>query len=54
MLLMFAAGLMNFGWMALLAAIMAIQKHGLMPRFDRYLAAGLIITGLALVGFGSA
>lgn len=54
MLLMFAAGLMNFGWMALLAALMAVQKHQLMPRFEKSLGAGLMITGLALIAFGSA
>ncbi len=54
MMLMFAAGLMNFGWMALLAALMAVQKHQLVPRFEKPLGVGLIITGLALIAFGSA
>ena len=54
MLLMFAAGLMNSGWMAILGALMAAQKHGLLPRFERSLGVVLIITGLAQIGVGVA
>jgi len=54
MLLMFAAGLMNFGWMATLGTLMAAQKHGLLPRFERQLGVVLIITGLAQIGVGVA
>ena len=54
MVLMFAAGVMNFVWMAMLGALMAAQKHGFLPRAEKKIGATFIVTGLALIAFGSA
>ncbi len=54
MILMFAAGVMNFFWMAALGALMAAQKHGALPRFERKIGPVFIVSGLALIAVGVA
>ena len=47
MLLMFAVGLMNVVWMAILGVVMAIEKLGTTARFSRI--AGVAFTAIGLI-----
>jgi predicted metal-binding membrane protein len=49
MLLMFAVGVMNVIWMAVLGAIMAIEKINTTTRFSRALGVAFILVGAALI-----
>jgi predicted metal-binding membrane protein len=49
MALMLATGVLHIGVMAILAAVMAAQKHHALPRFDKPLGVILIAGGLALL-----
>jgi predicted metal-binding membrane protein len=49
MLLMFAVGVMNVVWMALLGAVMAIEKVGTTTRFSRALGVVFIVLGAAFI-----
>jgi predicted metal-binding membrane protein len=54
MALMLATGVLHIGVMALLAAVMAAQKHQTLPRFDTPLGIVLIAGGLALLAWSGA
>ncbi len=54
MALMLATGVLHIGFMAVLAAVMAAQKHQALPRFDRPLGLILIAGGLALLAWSGA
>ena len=54
MALMLATGILHLGFMAILAAVMAAQKHWAMPRFDTPFGLMLIAGGLALVAWSGA
>jgi predicted metal-binding membrane protein len=49
MLLMFAAGVMNVVWMAVLGVVMTIEKLGSTPRFSRVLGILLAVSGASLI-----
>ena len=49
MLLMFAVGVMNVIWMALLGAVMAIEKVSMTTRFSRALGVVFIVVGAAFI-----
>lgn len=54
MALMLATGILHLGFMALLAAVMAAQKHQALPRFDTPLGLILMAGGLALLAWSGA
>ena len=54
MALMLATGVLHIGFMAILAAVMAAQKHQAVPRFDTPLGSILIAGGLALLAWSGA
>jgi predicted metal-binding membrane protein len=54
MALMLATGVLHIGFMAILAAVMAVQKHQALPRFDKPLGFILIAGGLALLAWSGA
>lgn len=54
MALMLATGVVHIGFMAMLAAVMAAQKHQALPRFDTPLGLVLIAGGLALLAWSGA
>jgi len=54
MALMLATGVLHLGFMAVLAAVMAAQKHRALPRFDTPLGLVLIAGGLALLAWSGA
>jgi predicted metal-binding membrane protein len=54
MALMLATGVAHLGFMALLAAIMAAQKHQALSRFDTPLGLILIAGGLAMLAWSGA
>ena len=49
MLLMFAVGLMNVVWMAILGVVMAIEKLGTTARFSRIAGVAFIAIGLIII-----
>jgi predicted metal-binding membrane protein len=49
MLLMFAAGVMNVAWMALLGIVMSIEKMSTTPRFSRGIGGAMIALGAGLL-----
>ena len=49
MLLMFAVGVMNVVWMAVLGAVMAIEKLGTTTRFSRALGVVFVAVGAAFI-----
>jgi predicted metal-binding membrane protein len=49
MLLMFAVGAMNVVWMAVLGALMAVEKLTVTMRFSRALGALFIVVGVAFI-----
>jgi len=49
MLLMFAVGLMNVVWMAILGVVMAIEKLGTTARFSRVAGVVFIAIGLIII-----
>lgn len=49
MLLMFAVGVMNVVWMALLGAVMAIEKISTTTRFSRALGVVFVVVGAAFI-----
>jgi predicted metal-binding membrane protein len=49
MLLMFAFGVMNVVWMALLGIVMTIEKMNTTPTFSRAVGGLMIATGGGLV-----
>jgi predicted metal-binding membrane protein len=54
MLLMFAVGIGNLGWMLVLAAVVSIEKNArLGARISAPLGLGLLATGLAVLGAGA-
>lgn len=54
MLVMFAAGAMNVVWMALLGALMTIEKMTTTARFSHAVGIGFVTIGLGLVTMGLA
>jgi predicted metal-binding membrane protein len=48
MLVMFAAGVMNVGWMAALGLVMALEKLSTTPRLSRAVGLALLAAGIAL------
>ena len=54
MALMLATGVLHLSFMAILAAVMAAQKHQTLPRFDKPLGLILIAGGLALLAWSGA
>ncbi len=54
MALMLATGVLHLGFMALLTAVMAAQKHQALSRFDTPLGLSLIAGGLALLAWSGA
>ncbi|MDR3376885.1 MAG: DUF2182 domain-containing protein, partial [Ancalomicrobiaceae bacterium] len=51
MLVMFAAGVMNILWIAVLGAVMALEKLASGPWPSRIIGLALIVAGVALIGF---
>jgi predicted metal-binding membrane protein len=49
MLVMFAAGVMNIAWMALLGVVMTIEKLSTTPRFSRAVGGVMVAIGVALI-----
>jgi predicted metal-binding membrane protein len=49
MLLMFAAGVMNVVWMALLGIVMTIEKMSTTPRFSRAVGIAMVAIGAGLI-----
>jgi len=49
MLLMFAVGVMNVVWMALLGAVMAIEKVNTTTRFSRALGVAFVLAGVIFI-----
>jgi predicted metal-binding membrane protein len=49
MLLMFAAGVMNVVWMALLGIIMTVEKMSTTPRFSRVAGVAMVALGASLI-----
>jgi predicted metal-binding membrane protein len=53
MLLMLATGMLNVVWMAMLGAIMTVEKMTTSPKFSRIVGLGLLAAGAAcFVAFG--
>jgi predicted metal-binding membrane protein len=54
MLVMFAVGVMNVAWMALLGIVMAIEKVGTGLRFTRLAGAALVTIGVVVLAWSIA